>query len=59
MGKEKLNMEFFETVEKRASYRHAFAEKDIPEEEKAELRRKHGYAPDDFIMLYGNILPIL
>lgn len=26
-------MEFFETVEKRASYRHAFAEKDIPEED--------------------------
>ena len=23
------------------------------EEEKAELRRKHGYAPDDFIMLYA------
>ena len=26
-------MEFFETVEKRASYRYAFAEKDIPEED--------------------------
>ena len=41
-------MEFFETVEKRASYRFAFAEKDIPEEDIRQIVTAGLHAPSGY-----------
>ena len=41
-------MEFFETVEKRASYRYAFAEKEIPEEDIRQIVTAGLHAPSGY-----------
>ena len=43
-------MEFFETIEKRASYRNAFLEKEIPEEDIRRILTAGLYAPSGYNM---------